>query len=263
MEVVNYRGVSATNPLPVTASVSVSESVLNVTGNTTSAAVLSNFPITNTQGLRSAAVQVVNAGSTCTLIAETSNDGTTWTGIQSILDTTIEVTTPMTTVGLYVFNFTALQFRIRCSVYGSGTPAVNIEFRQVPVTINNRDLLNQINSTLGTPFQVGGSIGNTGFNVTGSLPAGTNVIGHVISDSGSTTAVTQATAANLNATVSIASAQTLTAGSTWVSPLGGSPNNYVLNIPSFIVAIAGYVRFIVKVAKASTTLYIDPKVVVA
>lgn len=39
----------------------------------------------------------------------------------------------------------------------------------------------------------------TSINV--ALPAGTNVIGHVISDSGSTTAVTQATAANLNATV--------------------------------------------------------------
>lgn len=36
---------------------------------------------------------------------------------------------------------------------------------------------------------------------TGALPAGTNVIGHVISDTGSTTAVTQATAASLNATV--------------------------------------------------------------
>lgn len=34
-----------------------------------------------------------------------------------------------------------------------------------------------------------------------ALPAGTAVIGHVIADSGSTTAVTQATAANLNATV--------------------------------------------------------------
>jgi hypothetical protein len=34
-----------------------------------------------------------------------------------------------------------------------------------------------------------------------ALPAGTNVIGHVIVDTTSTTAVTQATAANLNATV--------------------------------------------------------------
>lgn len=37
--------------------------------------------------------------------------------------------------------------------------------------------------------------------ITNALPAGTNVIGHVITDSGSTTAATQTTAANLNATV--------------------------------------------------------------
>jgi hypothetical protein len=56
---------------------------------------------------------------------------------------------------------------------------------------------------------------------------------------------------------------TLTAGSAWTVPLGGSPSNYVLNVPSFTVAIAGYVRFTVKVGKASQTLYVDPKVVVA
>lgn len=37
--------------------------------------------------------------------------------------------------------------------------------------------------------------------ITNALPAGSNVIGHVIADTGSTTAATQATAANLNATV--------------------------------------------------------------
>jgi hypothetical protein len=37
--------------------------------------------------------------------------------------------------------------------------------------------------------------------ITNALPAGANVIGHVIADTGSTTAVTQATAGNLNATV--------------------------------------------------------------
>lgn len=37
--------------------------------------------------------------------------------------------------------------------------------------------------------------------ITNALPSGTNVIGHVITDTGSTTAVTQATAGNLNATV--------------------------------------------------------------
>lgn len=40
-----------------------------------------------------------------------------------------------------------------------------------------------------------------GVQVNAALPAGSNVIGHVIADSGSTTAVTQPTAGNLNATV--------------------------------------------------------------
>ena len=36
-----------------------------------------------------------------------------------------------------------------------------------------------INSTLGAPFQAGGSIGNTAFGISGSLPAGSNAIGSV------------------------------------------------------------------------------------
>ncbi len=43
--------------------------------------------------------------------------------------------------------------------------------------------------------------------ITNALPAGSNVIGHVIADTGSTTAVTQATASNLNAQVVGAGAQ--------------------------------------------------------
>lgn len=45
------------------------------------------------------------------------------------------------------------------------------------------------------------NINNLNVAVAAALPAGTNVIGHVIADTGSTTAVTQATAGNLNATV--------------------------------------------------------------
>lgn len=56
---------------------------------------------------------------------------------------------------------------------------------------------------------------------------------------------------------------TLTSGSAWTVPLGGSPNNYQLTIPSFTVALAGYVHFRVMIAKPSVTVYVDPKVVVA
>lgn len=56
------------------------------------------------------------------------------------------------------------------------------------------------NGTDMEPLMVDGS-GNLLTKINVALPAGTNVIGHVITDSGSTIAVTQATAANLNATV--------------------------------------------------------------
>ncbi|WP_380787225.1 hypothetical protein [Sphingomonas sp. R86521] len=39
--------------------------------------------------------------------------------------------------------------------------------------------LGLINTTLGSPFQAGGSIGNTAFGILGSLPAGANAIGTV------------------------------------------------------------------------------------
>lgn len=55
----------------------------------------------------------------------------------------------------------------------------------------------------------------------------------------------------------------LTSGSAWTSPLGGTPSNYRLIVPAFTVAIAGYVRFTVKVGRVSATLYVDPDVVVA
>lgn len=195
----NLQGVSASNPLPVSASVSVSETLQNVVGSTSSAAVLSNFPITNTSGLRSVAIQVTNAGGSCTLVAESSNDGTTWIGLQSVDDMTTE-TTPMTTIGQYVFNFTGLQFRVRCSIYGTGTPAVSAEFRQYPIPPKVRDLLTGLATS---------ALQTTGNTSLSTIATNTTNSGTPTLQSGSITAVTQATAANLNATVSLAASQTL------------------------------------------------------
>ncbi len=52
-----------------------------------------------------------------------------------------------------------------------------------------------------------------------------------------------------------------TAGASWGT--NGAGNNYTLTLPSFVVALAGMVRFRIFVAKPSLTVYIDPKVVVA
>lgn len=66
--------------------------------------------------------------------------------------------------------------------------------------------------------------------------------------------------------VSSGPATQLTTGSslaagTWAT--GSLGNNYKLAIPSFTTALAGFVRFRVKVAKASLTINIDPAVTVA
>lgn len=58
---------------------------------------------------------------------------------------------------------------------------------------------------------------------------------------------------------------TLATGPTWSNP-PATPTYYELQVPSFAVTIAGYVRFSVKVAKASIAsgnLFIDPDVTVA
>lgn len=54
-----------------------------------------------------------------------------------------------------------------------------------------------------------------------------------------------------------------TGGSAWVAPLGGSPVNYRLLIPSFTTAVDGEVAFIVKFGKASLTAYVDPNPTIA
>jgi hypothetical protein len=90
--------------------------------------------------------------------------------------------------------------------------------------------LTTINTTLGTPFQASGSIGNTGFN---ALQAGTaNAVGNpffVSPGTGATWTAVQATAANLNMTCANCSGSGasgtdeggFTAGSSIFAPAGG------------------------------------------
>ncbi len=54
---------------------------------------------------------------------------------------------------------------------------------------------------------------------------------------------------------------TISTGGSWAT--GALTNQYVLAVPSFTTSVAGYVRFRVKVAKPSLTIYIDPAVTIA
>jgi hypothetical protein len=59
------------------------------------------------------------------------------------------------------------------------TSALDLEATQSAFkTANHTDTI-AITAALGSPFQAGGSIGNTAFGITGAVPAGTNLIGKV------------------------------------------------------------------------------------
>lgn len=53
----------------------------------------------------------------------------------------------------------------------------------------------------------------------------------------------------------------LNAGGSWL--VGGFANKYIIAIPPFTQALAGWVRFKIKIARPGTSFYIDPKVTVA
>lgn len=109
---------------------------VEISGSATSAAVLSNFPVADTSGARSIAVQVTAIAATSTLVAEESNDGTTWTNL-----TSVDGVAAITAVGLYGYNFSAKEVRVRQSVYGgSGTSSVVAELRAaaIPATDINK-----------------------------------------------------------------------------------------------------------------------------
>lgn len=80
------------------------------------------FTIADTSGYGSISVQVTSAGTTCTVTYEASEDGTTWSAVNSISPgSTTATATTSTAVGLLYFPVLAKQFRARVSTYTSGT----------------------------------------------------------------------------------------------------------------------------------------------
>lgn len=88
--------------------------------------------------------------------------------------------------------------------------------------------LSTINTTLGSPFQAGGSIGNTSFGISGSLPAGSNALGSVSVSNFPSTQPISATSLPLPTGAATAALQT-TMNTTLGSPFqaGGSIGNTV------------------------------------
>jgi hypothetical protein len=90
------------------------------------AAVLSNFPLTDTSGYRSLALQVTSIAAGSTIVAEESNDGAAWTALTSVatgrgLDHGHWACTSIISA--------AKQIRVRQSVYGGSGSSGTGEFR--------------------------------------------------------------------------------------------------------------------------------------
>lgn len=98
---------------------------LEIAGSSSAAGVFSNFPQTDTSGYRSMALQITAIAAGSTEVVEESNDATTWTNVPNTAGAA-----SVTATGLYFYNFSAKQVRVRQSVYGgSGTTNVTAELR--------------------------------------------------------------------------------------------------------------------------------------
>lgn len=163
---------------------SVNSELGDFTGTITNATQTTPVVATGLAGYDNVLVSINGTFTGATAIFQGSDDGgTTWynTVVGSRTDsavieggyTSLTSTTRAWNVNIQGFD----SFRVNPSAVATGTVNVRISAESAP-------------TNAGATVQLGAPI-----------PAGTAVIGHVISDTGSTTAVTQATAANLNATV--------------------------------------------------------------
>jgi hypothetical protein len=104
-----------------------------VSGSQSSAAVLFT---TDMLGYQSISVQILDAGSSCTISYETSDDNTNWVATSGLSSASIGQTngqSATTGVGLYQFSRRGRYFRARVSTYGSGTVNVVGTLSKTPV----------------------------------------------------------------------------------------------------------------------------------
>ncbi len=120
--------VSSSNPLPV-----AQTDGLAVSGTVTSAAVLFTTSMLNYESIT---VQVTSAGTSCTIIYETSEDGVNWQPTSGLTTSNVGLssnTTASATALILQFPRKASIFRARVSTYGSGTVSVVGTLSKVPV----------------------------------------------------------------------------------------------------------------------------------
>lgn len=243
--------------LKVAGSFSAGEATLSKTGSVSSAAVL--FTQADTTGYYSCFFRIAGIGA-CTVVAEIENptDGT-WNAIEVAPVGTLIGQASVTTNGMYYCQTGGKGFRLRVSVYdSSATVTADAFFRgfgampfpsALAVTVASLPLptgaatsalqttgntsLASIITALGSPFQAGGSIGNTSFAATQSGAWNiTNISGTITLPTGAATAAKQpalGTAGTPSADVlSVQGVASMTAlkvdGSATTQPVSGTVN---------------------------------------
>lgn len=132
---------------------------LQTSGSITSAATIFMLDMLN---YSSVSVQITNAGTGCIVIYESSEDQVTWQACAGLAGSQVGSLAAVTTtagVGLYVFSRRGRYFRIRVSVYGSGTVAVTASQScanaVVSLSASVQGNINEGVATTGSPVTVG------------------------------------------------------------------------------------------------------------
>lgn len=180
----------------------------DVTGTFTNATQTTSVTANNLDGYGNTLISINGTYGTATAVFEGSDDGgTTWYAVQAARDNSnvIELgyTNLTNTNQTWQINNPGFDsLRVRSTAVTSGTVNVRLSSSAAPVA--------------------SGTIVGIGL----ALPAGSAVIGHVIADSGSTTAVTQATGTNLHTVLDSGTLTTLTTltGTTTLTPGTGATN---------------------------------------
>ncbi len=142
---------------------------LSASGSVTSAGTI---VASSTTGFGGGAFQVTNAGTSCTITYEQSNDGTNWVTLP-VLASNVATSTPATTsttAGLYAFASSAAQVRARVSTYGSGTVSAVLVLKRRPISVAGTSLAGGT-AALGSVSLTGSFNMNTGSGYTDSTTA--------------------------------------------------------------------------------------------
>ena len=134
-----------------------------------------------TQGFAGGAFQVSNAGTTCIVTYEQSNDNVNWYALPviSMLSGTNSPTTTTTAVGLYAYISSAAYVRARVSTYTSGTVTISLAQKRVAPP------------TVGVSLAASTSaIGSVTVTTLPALPTGGNTVGNTNTATGYTDSIT-------------------------------------------------------------------------